>query len=279
MTKSVINSDGFTLKRRAPNAQTVSTGSLTELFENWRGPEERWLFIAPHDDDIVMGAGLLLQCAVAQGIDVSVVVTTDGSMGYCEIADRDRIQEVRRSETIESFELLGITDVSWLNFPDCNLSPYLGRRRAQEGEPGIIAGFTGLQNAYTHELRRRRPTRLFIASGNDLHPDHKSVYSEARVSIFHAGGSIWPELGPPIAELPIVYELAIYCAFPDDPEYLIAATPDHLERKLEAISAYRSQKQIGRLVDELREAGPIEYLKLSDFRLYSPDIYRGLFDD
>jgi LmbE family N-acetylglucosaminyl deacetylase len=199
-------------------------------------------------------------------------------MGYCEAEDRDRIQEIRRQETLVSFELIGVEDVRDLDFPDCNLSRYLGRRLADAGEPGTIEGFTGLQNAYTHELRRRRPTRLFLASGNDLHPDHKSVYTEARVSVFHAGGAIWPELGSPLDHLPTVYELAIYGAFPDDPEYLIQGSMEHFERKLDAISAYRSQKQIGRLVERLRKAGPIEYLKLSDLNLYSPKMYRHLFE-
>lgn len=277
MGNDVTGPTGFDLKRRESGGRVAAVSSLSSLLDNWHGNDERWLFIAPHDDDVVMGAGLLLQCAAAEGVDVSIIVTTDGSMGYCEVEDQDRIKEIRRQETLDSFALLGITDVSWLNFPDCSLTAFLGRRRASEGEPAIIEGFTGLQNAYTYALRQRRPTRVFLASGNDLHPDHKSVYNEARVSIFHSGGSIWPELGPPLEDLPVVYELAIYCAFPDDPEYLISGSREHLERKLAAISAYASQKQIGRLVDQLREAGPIEYLKLSDFRLYSPDIYRSLF--
>ena len=41
-----------------------------------------WLLIAPHDDDIILGAGLLLLAAQAQGIAVHVAVATDGSLGY-----------------------------------------------------------------------------------------------------------------------------------------------------------------------------------------------------
>ena len=278
MTKNGYERTGFTLKRRNPDGSIDERGSLSQLFEDWKGERERWLFIAPHDDDVVMGAGLLLQCARAEDVDISVLITTDGSMGYCSLEDRDSISDIRRRETLESFRLLGIDDIRWLNFGDGNLTLYHGRRKAAPGDPCVVEGFTGMANAYTHELRKTRPTRLFLASGNDLHPDHKSVYQEARASIFHAGGAIWPELGEPLEELPIVYELAIYCAFPSPPEYLISGTAGHLEHKLEAIAAYRSQKQIGRLVDELRTAGPIEYLKLSDFALYSPEIYRDLFE-
>lgn len=268
----------FRFKRREANGGVAPAGSLSELLGDWKGADERWLFIAPHDDDIVMGAGLLLQSAVAAGVTVSVLITTDGSMGYCDAADRDRIGEIRLRETLASFAILGIEEVSWLGFPDCNLAPYTGRRRSRAGDPCTIGGFTGLQNAYTYELRRRRPTRLFLASGNDLHPDHKTVYQEARISIFHAGGAIWPELGTPLEELPQVYEWAVYCAFPAEPDYLIEAPASSLEKKLAAISAYQSQKQIGRLVARLRDSGPVEYLKISDFSFYSPQIYRHLFE-
>lgn len=269
---------GFLLKRRDPDGHILETASLAELFNDWHGSEESWLFIAPHDDDIVMSAGILLQTALAQGVAVSILVTTDGSMGYCDRADRGRIVETRRQETLESFSIVGLDDVEWLGFPDCNLSPFLGRRLAQKGDPFVVEGFTGLQNAYTYELRRRRPTRLFLASGEDLHPDHRQVFQEARISIFHAGGAIWPELGTPLNGLPAVYELAVYCAFSGDPEFLIEGREEHLERKLQAIGAYRSQRQIERLVAELREAGPVEYLHRSDLGLYSPAVYRRLFN-
>lgn len=277
-TGDAATPSAFRFKQREAGGRIRRLRTLPELFPDWKEGGERWLFIAPHDDDIVMGAGLLLESALAAGVDVSALITTDGSMGYCESGDRDHIREIRRRETLESFRILGLDAVDWLDFPDCNLTPFMGRRPPREGEPGVIEGYGGLQNAYTHELRRRRPTRLFLASGNDLHPDHKTVYQEARISVFHAGGAIWPELGNPLEELPSVYEWAVYCAFPGNPDYEIVADSGAFERKLAAISAYRSQKQIGRLVDELRAAGPAEYLKLSDFSLYSPDIYRRLFE-
>lgn len=269
--------EGYRLQRRDRDGRVTDCGTLAELLGGWKGRDERWLFIAPHDDDVIMGAGLLLQCAVAEGAAVSVLITTDGSMGYCTAEDRPTIREIRRRETTASFAEIGVEDVSWLGFPDCNLTPYLGRRPAAKRETRAIAGHIGLQNSYTYALRRRRPTRLFLASANDLHPDHKLVHQEARVSVFHAGGAIWPELGEPLAELPVVYELAIYCDLSVDPEYRVAGTAAQLEAKLAGITAYRSQKQIDRLVENLRKAGPVEYFGRSDFKLYSPSVYDRLF--
>lgn len=269
---------GFRFRERMGNGRIRESDRLGGLFEGWQTDHENWLFIAPHDDDIVVGAGLLLQSALLEDVTVSVLITTDGRMGYCEPTDREKIAEIRREETSMSLHTIGVEDVSWLDFPDGNLAAYLGRRPAHLSEPHVVEGFTGLENAYTYELRRRRPTRVFVPSESDLHPDHKIVYQETAISIFHAGGAIWPELGEPLVELPKLYELAVYCAFAGEPDYLIAGTADHLEKKLCAISAYRSQKQIGRLVELLRGAGPVEFLKRSDFSLYSPEIYRQLFE-
>ncbi len=247
---------------------------LSAAFDGWRARDERWLFISPHDDDVALGAGLLLQKAVEEGVDLSIVITTDGSMGYRDLAQREGIAEIRRAETIESFALLGVRDVRWLGFPDCDVARYLGRRRAERGERGAIEGFTGLQNAYVHVLRALRPNRVFLASGSDFHPDHKNVYQEALISLFHAQGDVWPELGPSIEELPRVYEMPIYRAFDGRPDIEIEADAAHLERKLEAIAVYRSQaRQIELLVANLRSSRPLEYLKATDFAFYTPEIY------
>ncbi len=277
---SLRDSDRFAVYRRIAGERPSgiqSSARLATAFDDWREGEEHWLFIAPHDDDIVMGAGLLVQKALAERVELTMAVTTDGRMGYCEVSQRDTIAEIRKRETIESFRMIGVEEVRWLGFPDCDLARYLGRRRAAPGDPGAIAGYTGLQNAYVNLLRSVRPTRLFLAAGSDLHPDHKSVYQEALISTFHAQGEIWPELGTPLASLPPVYEMAIYCAFPGEPEIKIEGGLMHLERKLAAVAAYRSQKQIDLLVQKLREAGPVEYFRRADFALYSPAIYAGLF--
>src|SRR5437879_5068127 len=70
--------------------------------------DERWLFVSPHDDDVCIGAGLLTQAAVREGIDVRIAVVSDGRMGYCTLAQRDGIIGIRARETSESFETLGI---------------------------------------------------------------------------------------------------------------------------------------------------------------------------
>jgi LmbE family N-acetylglucosaminyl deacetylase len=265
--------------RRNASGGVTRAASACEIFPNWQGRKETWLFLSPHDDDVVCGACLLLAAAVEEKINVHCVVTTDGRMGYCDLAEKDTIAEVRRRETEASFRIMGVADahVHFLGFPDGNLGAYVGRRVAARGDAGVIAGHTGLENAYVHVLRKAVPTRVIIPTSADLHPDHKIANMEMQMGLIHACGAIWPELGEPIPALPAVYEYATYSDFPETPQIKIVTSPALLEKKMAAIMAYASQRQIAAAVQLLREAGPIEYIRELNFRRYSPANYEGIF--
>jgi LmbE family N-acetylglucosaminyl deacetylase len=251
---------------------------LASVFEGWKAERESWLFIGPHDDDVVLGAGLLAQIAIEEDVPVHVLVTTDGQMGYCRSEDRESIAQVRARQAGESFAVLGVSEVEWLHFPDCDLTRFAGRRRAERpNDPHVIERCTGLQNAFTYHFRKIAPTRIFVPTGADLHPDHKIVHQECLISVFHACGSIWPELGLPLATVPNVYETAIYCRFPKPPTIKLRATPAHFETKLRAIAVYESQRQIARIVENVRRGGPVEYFREADLNLFSASDYDAFF--
>jgi LmbE family N-acetylglucosaminyl deacetylase len=264
--------------RRTGN-ELVSTTNVAKLFSDWRGSDERWMFVSPHDDDAVIGAGLAFQAGLAEGATVHAVVVTDGRMGYCDFDRRWEIIGIRHAEAERSYGILGLPagHLRFLGFPDCSLNPYRGRHFAADGEPTAIAGGGGLQNAITHALRQIRPNRVFLPTSADLHPDHRIVHEETLISLFHAQGNIWPELGEPTAEVPKLYEFACYCDFPQPPAIRIDAPPAMLERKLDAIRAFASQEQIELVVDIQRKIGAVEYLRDLGFRFYSPEQYHALF--
>lgn len=270
--------EGITYSRRTP-VGLITTRHPGDVFENWKGDAECWMFVSPHDDDIVIGAGIAFLVGLAEGVQVHAVITTDGRMGYCRFTQRRNITQIRRAEAQKSFQILGLLPdrLHFLGFPDCNLNPYRGRHFATIGDPTEVEGASGLQNAFPHILRQIRPTRVFLPTINDLHPDHRIVNEELLISLFHAQGGIWPELGTPIESIPAVYEYATYCDFPEPPHLRIAGPPEMLDKKLEAIRAYASQEQIDVLVNEQRKAGPIEYLREIRFKFYSPKEYEGLF--
>jgi len=270
---------GMTYMRRVGD-QVIRSQDIASVFEQWEGDQERWMFVSPHDDDAVIGAGLTIQVGILAGAEVYVVVTTDGRMGYCRIPQRRTITRIRADEAREAYRVLGLSLERFrsLGFPDCNLNAYRGRHFTTIGDPTEIEGASGLQNAFPYVLRQVKPTRVFLPTPTDLHPDHRIVYEEMLISLFHAQGSIWPELGPPIQKVPIVYEYATYCDFPESPQIRIVTPPELLDRKLEAIRCFASQEQIEVLVDVQRRVGPVEYLRQVAFNFYNPERYSKLFE-
>ena len=271
--------DTITYLRRTPEGIVTTTANIAELFVDWRGANECWLFVSPHDDDVVIGAGLTLQTGIVEGVDVHTMVITDGRMGYCRLEQRRNISKIRRAEAEKSFDILGLSPDRrrFIECPDCHLTAFRGRHFTTIGEPTEIEGAGGMQNAITHALRQIRPNRVFLPTSADLHPTHRIVHEEVLISLFHAQGNIWPELGEPIAEVPRVYEFACYCDFPDPPQIRIEATSEMLENKLKGIQAYASQEQIESVVSIQRNVGSIEYLRELEFHFYHPEQYHALF--
>jgi LmbE family N-acetylglucosaminyl deacetylase len=256
--------------------------------------EERWLFISPHDDDPAISAGMFLAAATAEGIAVRLRIATDGSMGYTSVVGAEEVVERRRRETRSSCGQLGIEDVDWYDYPDARLHQWQGRFPIGEAPKPVhlpadgsrapitrnihaVAGYTGLQNSITAEIRSYRPSRILVMSGRDFHPDHKIVHQELMISIFHAQGDVWPELGHPIDELPWVHEFAAYAPFVGDPDLELTGSDSLFQRKLKAIATFASQTQISRLVADLKESGPREYIRSFPFETYSPNTYAHLF--
>ena len=264
---------------RLVGGQRLVGPTLESVSRHWQGVQERFLFISPHDDDSIEGAGLLIQSVLQQNVPVYILVVTDGSMGYCSAEEKNTIVEIRRKETFQCYQSIGLPEenIICLGFPDCQLHNYLGRRPAGPDDKVVIAGFTGLQNALTHYLRKIKPTQCFMPTSNDLHPDHKMVHETFLICMYHAMGIIWPELGEPIQNLPHVSEVACYCNFPQPPQLRISSSAAVFERKMSALAAFRSQKQIEVTVNNLRKGGPQEYIRQLAFKLYDPREYESLF--
>jgi len=270
----------FEFVRLLDNERRVGP-TLASVSRHWQQAQECFLFVSPHDDDVVIGGGLMILSALKEKVPVHVAVVTDGAMGYCSAAEKDNISEIRRRESFAAFRKLGVpkSNIHWLGFPDCQLTLFQGRRPATSGEAGAVMGFTGLQNSFTELLRRVKPNQVFLPTNADLHPDHQIVHRELLISCFHAAGDIWPELGEPIKRTPYLHELAIYCNFPSPPKLRIKAPEAAMKKKLDAVLEFKSQKQIQSLVDSLAKAGPWEYLRPVEFSFYNPIVYKNRFDE
>ena len=67
--------------RRSANGLLTSSNP-GDVFQNWKGDDERWLFLSPHDDDIICGCGLTFIASLFCGITTYAGVVTNGKMGY-----------------------------------------------------------------------------------------------------------------------------------------------------------------------------------------------------
>jgi len=270
----------FEFVRLVGNERRVGP-TLATVSRHWQGDKECFLMISPHDDDAVLGAGLLIQLAKREDVPVHILIVTDGSMGYCSAKEKDTIAEIRRNESFGCYQTLGVPkeNIIWLGFPDCRLSNYRGRSPALPNDPVAINGFVGLQNSFTYYLRKINPTQCFLPTNNDLHPDHRIIHEEFLISLFHAAGNIWPELGKPLDKVPYVHTYAVYCDFAVPPTLRMRTPLVYLENKLKAIAAFRSQRQISSLIENVRHCGPEEYIRAIDFKLYHPASYRNMFEE
>ena len=258
----------------------LTSTNPADVWEDWKGEDESWLFLAPHDDDIAIGAGLTFLAALNDGIKVSAAITTNGESGYCRLEHKGKVAQVRESEARASFSAMGLPakDLYFLGYHDSGLDHFTGHFWTDEEGPTVIAGATGLQNSFTWLLRQVRPTRIFLPSGTDIHPDHCIARQEMIISIFHAEGKIWPELGEPIPVFPKIYEYATYCDFLTPPQTRITVSDALLQKKLDGIAAYVSQEQIATLVALHRQAGNRECVRQMEFKLITPGKYNHLFD-
>ncbi len=101
---------------------------------------DRLVVLAAHPDDETLGAGGLISAAEAAGIDVSIVVATDGEASHPGAADAAGLGARRRLELVAALgELAPRARLRFLGLPDGGLRENAGAlRRALESELGAM---------------------------------------------------------------------------------------------------------------------------------------------
>jgi LmbE family N-acetylglucosaminyl deacetylase len=128
------------------------------------------LFVAPHPDDEVLGAGGALRKHAEAGDDVTVLFVTDGARG----GGRGReIAAVRQREAEKACAVLGCARAEFLRLPD-------GRFRVDRG---LVA-------AVCEIAARLRPRLVYAPGVAERHRDH--LLTAALVAeVWRAGGGDW----------------------------------------------------------------------------------------
>ncbi len=167
----------------------IKSDRLDLIFPGWTGKDEHILVLSPHDDDGVIGAGYIMLAALAQGARVSLAIFCNGCFGYSKVEDKDTICEVRRQETLEAYQILGLqpADILRFEYPDYGTWPALGWN--------LPSGELGTTSRFLPVLRELKPTRLLLPNGYREHPDHEAVYRVGAYDGPQAGDPILAELG------------------------------------------------------------------------------------
>lgn len=140
---------------------------------------KRVLVVNAHPDDSDFGASGTIAAWIKQGIEVSYVMCTNGDQGGEESQyTKEEMPMVRQREQRAAGAVIGVTDITFLNYVDGHLEPTIALRKD-----------------LVREIRRVKPDRMICQSPERnwdrigaSHPDHlaageaaiQAVYPDAR---------------------------------------------------------------------------------------------------
>ncbi|MCX7668934.1 MAG: PIG-L family deacetylase, partial [Anaerolineae bacterium] len=126
------------------------------------GEVKRILVVAAHPDDLETACGGTVALLIARGVEVALLLCTDGDIGTHDLTfTRERLATTRREEALAGARVLGLSDVFFLGHPD--------------GE--LVADLT-LRAEVAGVYRRWQPDTVFTFDpfwAGQAHPDHTAA--------------------------------------------------------------------------------------------------------
>ena len=168
--------------------------------------EGPWLVFAPHADDESFGMGGTLAKATETGIQVHLVVMTDGALG----GQLENLAEIRKAEARSAAAMLGLEPPVLLN----------NRDRELKFDDESIHQVLG-------QIRKINPAAVFFPGVFEIHPDHRMTAL-----------LVWEALSK-IANkqvIPVSYEVLV-----QSPVNTLVDISAYIERKRAAMQVYESQ--------------------------------------
>lgn len=179
----------------------------------WQG-HQRLLVLAPHCDDETLGAAGVIQAALQAGMQVRVVIATNGDgflfatldefrRVYPRHQDFIRMGNLRQQESLSALKVLGLSaqQVSFLSYPDrgtpalwdkywANQSPYLSPYSGTDRSPYPVTYDTNA--VYSGEdfladllsiIKSYQPDFILYPHPDDVHPDHWGLSAFTRLAV------------------------------------------------------------------------------------------------
>ena len=135
----------------------------------------RILVVTAHPDDVDFGAAGSVAVWTNAGIEVAYCIVTDGDAGGSDRSvSRTEMAAIRREEQLEAAKVVGVSDVTYLGFPD-----------------GRVVADLELRRAISRVIRRFRPDRVVAQSPERnwsriyaSHPDHLAAGEAAVCAVY-----------------------------------------------------------------------------------------------
>jgi LmbE family N-acetylglucosaminyl deacetylase len=224
-------------------AQALASAQTAPLADDL----SRVLTVTAHPDDVDFGAAGTVASLVAQGIEVTYCICTDGDAGGFDPAvPRSEIPGIRRAEQLAAAKAVGVTDVRFLGYQD-----------------GRLSATQDLRRDISRVIRQVRPNLLIMQSPErnwdrlpGSHPDHLAAGEAAICAVYPDARNPWAhsELLADEGLEPWAVKQVWIMSHPTS-DHFVDIT-DHFDAKLAALRAHESQTgHMDGLVDLLRDWG------------------------
>lgn len=127
------------------------------------------LVIVAHPDDEVLGMGGTIKKITTLGIEVHLLIVTDGSTSqYYGAEDLKKIIFDKKKETKKAAELLGIKSIIYGDLPDMKLD---------------MTPHTVINKVIEDAIDEIQPDTVFTHFWGDVNKDHQAVYESTLVAV------------------------------------------------------------------------------------------------
>jgi LmbE family N-acetylglucosaminyl deacetylase len=169
------------------------------------------LVLSPHPDDEAIGCGGTILKHAADGVAVHVTFLTSGEAG----GPRAGLGPVREAEAAEAGEILGVKEIEFWREPDGRL----------DARPELV-------ERLTRRIRDLGATTIYVTHDREMHTDHQMAAVLAYRTLLALSSQ-----GPAPPPMVLMYEVWT----PLQEMSHIVDISDHIDKKLEAVRAHKTQ--------------------------------------
>ena len=230
------------------NSRKISE-DIETIFPEWKGNEEKLCVFSPHDDDAIIGAGYAIEAAMINGAEVCIFIFCSGNAGYSNIGQKDEIVELRKRETVNAYQKMGIKRKNIIRFEYCDFSVI------QNVGWKLNNGCEGSFKKVLTALRELKITRVLVPNHYREHTDHTAVNMIGSFDSPQAGDSVVVDWARP-NKVKSVLEYSVWADFSPEDAIVegresslranrIIKVDEAVEKKVcDGISEYKSQGEI-----------------------------------